>query len=1051
MTFRTSVRGRAAGWSSFIFSPGLALGLALALAFVIGVGAGCASSRPGTGDGDAAVDPIDARTGAGFGEPCDEDADCATAVCHVPPGQTEGTCSRECMFDCPDGFACRTISVGGFDRRICIPAEDTFCATCTVDEDCGDDSDACVQLTAGKFCARDCMADATICPAGFSCQVVASVGDTTRRQCLPINGLCCIDADGDRRGVGGGCLAADCDDDDPDVYVGNAETCDGRDNDCAGGVDDNPVDCAGPICQLGQLGYYQRVADVCPGAAGCQQQPAQMCGLYTCSDGGEDGDACATACDGEDDRKCVPSAHCDASVCLPDLANGQVCDEASDCQSGHCQNGFCCADGDCCSVAMDCPTYGTFSPICDTPSTCQGSRGEAVCNANFECTTQNGVPDDSACTPSVVANECGWWRPISCAGGVNQTAPVCPTTCSTHNDCDAGGWCDPASNTCREDLDDGLACGTDPLRCKSGHCQNGFCCASGDCCATAGNCPAGYSSPPVCTSPTACDGESDVATCVNSVCGTAFDVDNDSACTSGTLASDCGTYPSVYCSGAATQTAPPCATSCNGDAGCDANAYCNVAGQCVPDQPDGGVCTTASQCQSGHCQNGFCCASGDCCASSTDCDAYDQAAVCNTPGTCQGTRVDGVCSPTKQCGVTTVQDDSGCAGIEANACGPYPAQICTSAVNQSPPVCASTCMNDSGCDVSAHCSNGQCVPDQGQGGACTFQNDCAAGLTCVDGVCCNSACGGTCMACDVPGSVGTCTAVPAGQDLDNECGGVSCVGYYHSWSGDSCRRKADVPANVASCNGAGACRTQAQECGAYTGVGPVTTTCHDNCQNPNLSTCTATTAGACTNVNPGTQTCGVGACTRTVNQCANGAPVTCTPGSPTAETCNDIDDNCDGVVDNGVFSDGFEPNADCAAARALNAVGSDQSFTYSSMTIYGQGDYDYYRVAMNETDNSCGCGILSTDEDYQVRVAVTPPAGAGSFEVCMNTNSCSFPTGYCFVVEEGNTLNLSQWLDGACPGSDNYTLYLRIRGYSTPGFECRPYTLSYTFDAGYCR
>ncbi|MBE7447564.1 MAG: hypothetical protein HS111_01345 [Kofleriaceae bacterium] len=49
------------------------------------------------------------------------------------------------------------------------------------------------------------------------------------------------------------------------------------------------------------------------------------------------------------------------------------------------------------------------------------------------------------------------------------------------------------------------------------------------------------------------------------------------------------------------------------------------------------------------------------------------------------------------------------------------------------------------------------------------------------------------------------------QDLDNECGAVSCVGYYHSWSGDSCRRSADVPANVASCNGAGACRTQAQE------------------------------------------------------------------------------------------------------------------------------------------------------------------------------------------------------------------------------------------------
>jgi hypothetical protein len=1028
----------------------LARALSIAFAALLVTLTACASSKPsGNGDGDASTE-VDAPSGGEFGAVCDEDADCATVVCYVPPGESTGTCSRECMFDCPDGYACQTISQGGFDRRICIPAADTFCDTCNTDEDCGDDTDACVQLTAGKFCSLDCMADATVCPAGFSCQIVNGVGDTTRRQCLPINGICCIDGDNDRHGVGGGCLDADCDDANDEVFVGNRETCDGQDNDCAGGIDDNPIDCEGPMCELGQLGYYQRAPDMCPGAAGCQQQPAVMCGLYTCADGGEDGDVCATACDVETDTKCIDSAHCDASVCYDDFSNGQACNEDSDCESAHCQNGFCCADGDCCAVAQDCPTFGTFQPICDTPSTCQGSRGEAVCNSNFECTTQNGVPDDAACTTSVEANDCGWWRPISCAGGTTQTAPACPTTCSSHNDCDPGAWCDPVSDTCREDLDDGNACGTEDLRCKSDHCQNGFCCASGDCCATAGNCPGSYSSPPVCTSPTACDGESDVATCVASTCGTAQDVDNDSACTAGTQASDCGPYRPVFCSGSATQTPPACASSCTSDSECDASAYCNPSGQCVPDQPDGGVCLDAGECTSGHCQNGFCCASGDCCAASNDCNAYDQAAVCNTPGTCQGTKVEGLCSPTFQCGATTVDDDSGCGGIEANACGPYPPQICTSGTGQTPPSCATSCTSDTQCDISAHCEVGMCVPDTGPGGSCSMQNQCSAGLTCVDGVCCNSACGGTCMACDVPGSVGTCSPVPNMQDLDNECGAQSCVGFYHSWLGDSCRRKADVPANVASCNGAGACRTQAQECAATTTVGPVTNTCNANCQDPNLTTCTATSAGACTNVNPGTQTCGVGACTRTVNQCSAGAPLTCNPGSPTTETCNNIDDNCDGTVDNGAFSDAYESNPDCGTATLLGAVGSGGTNTYTSMTVYGSGDWDYYRIPMNETDNSCGCGV-SFDEDYQARVTITPPVGSGSYEFCMNTNTCGWPAGYCTEVAAGQTVTYSQYLDGACPGADNYTVYVRVRGLDAPGFECSPYTLSYQFISGLCR
>jgi hypothetical protein len=49
----------------------------------------------------------------------------------------------------------------------------------------------------------------------------------------------------------------------------------------------------------------------------------------------------------------------------------------------------------------------------------------------------------------------------------------------------------------------------------------------------------------------------------------------------------------------------------------------------------------------------------------------------------------------------------------------------------------------------------------------------------------------------------------------------------------------------------------------------------------------------------GTVSCGVGQCGRTVAACAAGQLVTCVPGAPQPETCNGLDDDCDGVVDNG--------------------------------------------------------------------------------------------------------------------------------------------------------
>lgn len=52
---------------------------------------------------------------------------------------------------------------------------------------------------------------------------------------------------------------------------------------------------------------------------------------------------------------------------------------------------------------------------------------------------------------------------------------------------------------------------------------------------------------------------------------------------------------------------------------------------------------------------------------------------------------------------------------------------------------------------------------------------------------------------------------------------------------------------------------------------------------------------------PAATNCGVGACSSTgLMECQSGSLVnTCTPGAPTSEVCNNIDDDCDGVKDDG--------------------------------------------------------------------------------------------------------------------------------------------------------
>lgn len=96
--------------------------------------------------------------------------------------------------------------------------------------------------------------------------------------------------------------------------------------------------------------------------------------------------------------------------------------------------------------------------------------------------------------------------------------------------------------------------------------------------------------------------------------------------------------------------------------------------------------------------------------------------------------------------------------------------LCTNGVCSNPLEPAGTPCGAGGevCDDMGNCG----LPG---GAPCMSGTECLS-ANCVDGVCCDTACTGTCEACDVMGSLGTCTPHAAGTDPDLECMGGVCDG-----------------------------------------------------------------------------------------------------------------------------------------------------------------------------------------------------------------------------------------------------------------------------------
>jgi hypothetical protein len=191
------------------------------------------------------------------------------------------------------------------------------------------------------------------------------------------------------------------------------------------------------------------------------------------------------------------------------------------------------------------------------------------------------------------------------------------------------------------------------------------------------------------------------------------------------------------------------------------------------------------------------------------------------------------------------------------------------------------------------------------GEKCTSRSQCDSG-NCIDGVCCDTTCTGSCKACNIAGSVGTCTEVPDGEDPNNECSETAAT---------SCGRDG-------FCDGAGACRKykSGTECAPATCTGSLQ---YSNRVCDGNGACQVATSQACA---PG---CVAGLCPAPcsdANPCASGlfcdpATVTCKPKKAMGLTCVAANDCASNFCVDGVCC-GSACTDTCQACNVIGAVGN---------------------------------------------------------------------------------------------------------------------------------
>jgi hypothetical protein len=779
-----------------------------------GVGA-CAGSTGVTSCVSGAVeDSCDPLLGAAPDDPTcdglDEDCDGVADEDYVAPPTTcgVGECTASGALECVAGVPTDSCTPGTPQPELC-DGLDNNCdgtadegdpeggATCSTGQPgvCFEGTTAC---TAGTLeCVANQSPSPEVCDGlDYDCNGATDEG---------LGGLACstgqpgVCADGTTSCVGGvpSCV--------PD-QTPTAEICDGLDNNCDGAVDEGTD---GLPCSTGQPGVCDAGTSSCSG------------GVLTCT---PDQAPSAEVCDGLDNN-------CDGATDEGDPGGGVACNTGDP---------FC-GDGTtaCVSGSVQCiPDQSATPEVCDgADNDCDGEIDEGNPGGGATCST--GDPFCGAGT-------------VTCVAG----ALTCVAQSGTPEVCDG------VDNDCDGQVDEG----TGGAACNTGY--------PGECAAGTEFCVSGVLECVLDQSPRKeqcdgldndCDGEVDEGT-DGGACNTGDPgvcAAGTTACVGGALSCVANQVPGLEvcdgldndCDGVVDNGNPGGGASCTtGDPFCGAGTFNCVAGaiQCVPDQTassevcDGVDNDCDGEVDEGDPGAGFPCSSG-------------QPGVCD-PGTTACTAGAVVCVPNQSAGTEVCdQIDNDCDGVVDNLadCG------CTGGAAPTDEVCDGV---DNDCDGSIDEGN------PGGGVACDTGNpNCALGTT---------ACIGGAVAC-----VSDQEPTPEVCDgLDNDCDGEVDEG--NPGGGQDCAT--GQPGICAQ--GTRVCNAGTFDCVAD--QSPSAELCDGLDNNCNGFTDEGTGGAACDTGQLGVCAAGTEVCQRGVLECVINQ-------APKKERCDGVDNDCDGEVDEG--------------------------------------------------------------------------------------------------------------------------------------------------------
>jgi cysteine-rich repeat protein len=831
-----------------------------------------------------------------FGDPCQGGTDCLSGLCIDHMG--DQICSTMCVEECPPGFACKEVNMGGSDPFwACISEHPVLCRPCTDESDCtsvtGQQGACVVYPDQGRFCASSCTAgESSSCPLGFTCDFIASHTGVNLEACGADNGTCPCSETAIALALSTPCEFTNdygtctgqrtCQEEgltDCDASIPSAEVCNGSDDNCNGETDEATCDDSNPCTQ-----------DGCVPAEGCLHQKLT-------GDDCDDGDDCTLAdhcsdgvCGGE------PVACNDGNPCTEDLCDGDTgckfinagggCNDDNPCTFGdYCADGACqsgpllsCDDGNPCTTDS-----------CDDAQGCLHEPSTGTCDDGNLCTIDD-VCAESICKPGGLL-------------GCNDDSPC------------TNDWCDPQTGC--QFTPNSAACDDGSLCSLGDHCEEGECIAGTQLdCNDSNGCTNDTCNPLVgckhtnnteqcndqdpCTSTDQCIGGSCIGT-------GAADCNDDNPCTTD------------FCDPMAGCTHIPATSSCDDGNPCSWGDKCQ-AGSCIGGQAvtcdDGNVCTDDS-CSPDqgcvHTPNKFQCDDLNACTTDDHCDSgqciSDQAVpcqddnpcttdICLPQGGCQFVPNSEPCNDGDMCTSGDVCKDSECLPgmtIDCNDGNPCTTDSCQSGLCQHTAL-AGECDDDNPCTLNDTCLEGGCKPgvalNCNDDNICTTdycdpQIGCVHSLNtapCDDDNACTS--GDTCELgeCKSGNSINCDDGNPCTQ---SECANGSCVHAPKAGncddnnactSGDHCDNGLCVAEALVNCNDSNICTNDA--CVPKTG-----------CIN-------LPTPGPCDDLN---------ACT-TDDTCTDG---TCLGGpSPICEDDNDCTDNqCE--PDNGCVYPAFDDNTPC--------------------------------------------------------------------------------------------------------------------------------------------